>query len=59
MKCETCTFYKKETSVNGECRKNAPVILDGITEARWAVVKRDDYCGQYAEDETELFKRAI
>lgn len=49
MRCDECRFfYINQTTVNnGECRRHAPVVRQENPFARWPIIDRDKWCGEY------------
>ena len=51
MKCAECRFYFEQRYVGGECRYDAPQLVDG-RYGRWPSIQRDGWCGRFvAKDE--------
>lgn len=50
--CQTCRFWKKDTSLNGLCRRNAPKPDATRFSARWPRTKQDEWCGEFFDKDT-------
>ena len=46
MKCAECKFYFEQRYVGGECRYDAPQLVDG-RYGRWPSIQRDGWCGRF------------
>lgn len=51
--CHNCRHWLREpNSVLGACKRHAPQIVANV--ARWPIVSRDDYCGEFVAIKTHI-----